>query len=112
MVLGISNTGEFAGEEIVVYDTGTCSGKCQCGDAGDWTTCSCTGDCTMANFGPLETEDGNAFSLAGPRTGRTYGRYLRHWTGPSDKNTVSERLHSLCKFSREGVTGWISSIPQ
>jgi hypothetical protein len=85
--IAVSTTGAFAGEELVVYDTGTCSGKCECADATDTSTCSCTGDCTMDVLGPVEVEDGNAFSLVGPRTSRTYGRYVRHWSGPSTKNT-------------------------
>ena len=78
--LAMSVTGEFAGEEIVVFDTGTCSGWCTfpivCGNAE-------AGDCTADNYGPTEQSDGNAFEWA-----PTAGRYLRHWSGRGQNSGV------------------------
>ena len=78
--LAMSLTGTFAGEETVVYDTGTCSGWCTfpitCGNAE-------AGDCTPDNYGPTESADGNIFSWA-----PTSGRYLRHWSGRGQNTGV------------------------
>jgi hypothetical protein len=78
--VAMSVTGEFAGEEIVVMDTGTCSGWCT-------FPITCTngeaGDCTPDNYGPTESIDGNTFSWA-----PTSGRYLRHWSGRGQNTGV------------------------
>ena len=55
--VALSATGQFRGEEIVVFDTGR-------------------------NFGPTETEQGNAIVFEA-----TNARYVRHWCGPSDRNS-------------------------
>ena len=57
--LAISDSGAFAGEEVVVYDTGTCSGWCSFPIVCDGGT---SGDCTPDNYGPTETADGNIFT--------------------------------------------------
>ncbi len=78
--LAMSVTGEFAGEEVVVFDTGTCSGWCT-------FPITCTnaeaGDCTPDNYGPTEAADGNIFEWA-----PTSGRYLRHWSGRGQNSGV------------------------
>ena len=70
--LAISDSGAFAGEEVVVYDTGTCSGWCSFPIVCDGGT---SGDCTPDNYGPTETADGNIFTWA-PQS----GQYVRHWS--------------------------------
>ena len=70
--LAISDSGAFAGEEVVVYDTGTCSGWCSFPIVCDGGT---SGDCTPDNYGPTETADGNIFTWA-PQA----GQYVRHWS--------------------------------
>ena len=55
--VAVSATGQFTGEEIVVFDTGL-------------------------EYGPTETEHGNAIAFD-----TTAARYVRHWSGRSDRNT-------------------------
>jgi hypothetical protein len=54
--IAISTTGDFGGEEVVVYDTGS-------------------------DYGPPETVNGNAFHFT-----PTTGRYVRHWCARSTAN--------------------------
>ena len=78
--VAISATGEFAGEETVVMDTGTCSGWCS-------FPITCTngeaGDCTPDNYGPTEAAEGNAFTWE-----PVVGQFLRHWSGRGQNSGV------------------------
>ena len=60
--LAISETGHFAGEEIVIYDTGT-------------------------DYGQIEGAAGNTFN-----GGQTLGRYVRHWSAGNNVNTGAHIL--------------------
>ena len=71
--IAVSMTGEFSGEETVVYDTGTCSGWCTFPITCDGGS---SGDCTPDNYGPTESADGNQFVW----DGSTVGQYVRHWS--------------------------------
>eukprot|EP01043_Picozoa_sp_COSAG02_P000061 COSAG02_NODE_1_length_108762_cov_456.708287_61_plen_619_part_00 len=55
--IALSATGQFQGEEQVVFDTGR-------------------------DYGPTESEQGHAIAFES-----TAARYVRHWCGPSDRNT-------------------------
>jgi hypothetical protein len=91
--IAMSATGEFAGEEIVVMDTGTCSGWCSfpitCGNAE-------AGDCTTDNYGPTEAGEGNAFTWT-----PTSGRYVRHWSGRGQNSGV--HFMEIDVYGCEGV---------
>ena len=83
--VAISATGEFAGEETVVYDTGSCSGYCStfpvsCDNAQ-------AGDCTLENYGPTETSDGNVLTWEAEAA-----RYVRHWCSRNSENTGAHFL--------------------
>jgi hypothetical protein len=78
--IALSGTGLFAGEETVVFDTGSCSGWCTFPIA---CTNAEAGDCTPDNYGPTESPDGNAFTWA-----PTQGRFLRHWSGRGQNSGV------------------------
>eukprot|EP01044_Picomonas_judraskeda_P013968 COSAG03_NODE_2173_length_3048_cov_3.062733_4_plen_101_part_01 len=55
--VALSTTGLFQGEEVVVYDTGS-------------------------EYGAVETAAGNSIAFE-----QTSARYLRHWSGRSDRNS-------------------------
>ena len=78
--LAVSTTGEFAGEETTVFDTGACSGWCTfpitCENAE-------AGTCTPENYGPTEAADGNAFTWDS-----TDAQYVRHWSGRGQNSGV------------------------
>ena len=93
--IAISMTGDFSGEETVVYDTGTCSGWCTfpitC-EGGD------SGDCTPDNYGPTESADGNQFVW-----GATVGQYVRHWSSRGQNAGV--HFMEIDVYGCEGVAG-------
>ena len=92
--VAISVTGAFAGEETVVYDTGTCSGWCTFPITCDNPE---AGDCTPANYGPTESEEGNSFSWA-----PTIGRYVRHWS--SRGQNAGTHFMEIDVYGCEGVS--------
>lgn len=63
--VALSTTGLFQGEEVVVYDTGL-------------------------DYGELETDSGNTMAFD-----HTIARYVRHWSGRSDQNTVSRPAQAI-----------------
>ena len=83
--VAISASGEFAGEETVVYDTGSCSGYC----TGFPISCENAeaGDCSVENYGPTEVPDGNVLGWDAEEA-----RYIRHW---SSRNNWNVGVHLL-----------------
>ena len=76
--VAVSVTGTFDGEEMVMYETGSCTGYCtfpaNCNNAE-------AGDCTPDNYGPPETQQGHRLSW-----NPTRARYVRHWSSRNDVN--------------------------
>jgi hypothetical protein len=79
--LALSATGQFAGEETVVYEIPACSGFCT-----DPSACTNAeaGDCTAANYGAVESASGTV--LQWPPTA---ARFVRQWSGRNNENTGS-----------------------
>ena len=55
------------------------------------------GDCTPANYGPTESEEGNSFSWA-----PTVGRYVRHWS--SRGQNTGMHFMEIDVYGCEGVS--------
>jgi len=91
--LAVSASGEFAGEETVVYEIPGCSGWCT-----DPTACTNAeaGDCTAANYGGFETADGTVLEWDA-----TPARYIRQWSGRNNENTGSH-------LSEMTIAGYLS----
>jgi hypothetical protein len=63
-------------------ETGPCSGWCAFTDGKVDCSNAEAGDCTPANYGPKETQDGDAYGMStGAWESAQVARYVRHWSG-------------------------------
>ena len=70
-------------------ETGPSSGWCAFTDGKVDCSNAEAGDCTPANYGPKETQDGDAYGMStGAWESAQVARYVRHWSGRGQNTGV------------------------